>query len=238
MSKLENNSSAETDFQEFAYAVSHDFNAPLRAIIQFSRILAEENRDKLDEEAQEYLDLIMVSGTKMHCMLEGLLEFSRLDSQAKPLRQIDSAIVLQEAALVLATEISTSQTRIHTQNLPMMNADHDQLLQLFIILLRNAMLYQPKGQNPEITVSCQQDGVNLSIYFDDNGIGVNENYRERVFRPFQRLHNERDYPGIGMGLTLARKIARRHQGALELASNPLGGLRVKFCLPENLQEAR
>lgn len=219
-------------FKEFAYVVSHDLGTPLRAMIEFSKLLKEENSEALNEESQLYLSMIITNGEKAQAMLAGLLDYSRLNTSAKPSAPTDCNQLLRECQNALAEKISAHNAKLTVSSLPIMSSDAEQIKQLFMSLLDNAITYHVRGEAPAVSVSAERQAADWVFSVRDNGIGIDERFHERIFQPFKRLHPDGEYPGVGMGLALAKKVVERHGGRIWVDSSPGQGAAFLFSIPE------
>jgi len=220
-----------SEFKEYAYSVSHDLSAPVRAMVEFSKILASEHGDIINPERKEYLTLIVDNGQKLQRMMEGLLQYSRLNTMAKPFTDVDVGLILQDCKMIMQPEILSSRAEITIGDMPIVYADPDQLKQLFIILLTNAIVYQPEGQTPKIEISAEEKDAAWEFSIADNGIGIAPKFHKKIFGIFQRLHTDEEYTGVGMGLKLAHKILQRHAGDIWCESMSNNGTVFHFRLP-------
>lgn len=230
-----NNDVLLKEFAEFAYIVSHDLNTPLRHIREFSKLLIEKLGDNLDEEEQSYLDFIESSVHKSQEIINGLLSFSRLNTMIEPFSETDCHRILEATQLALRKKINASKAKITIKDnfLPILQCDVEQISQLFYSLLDNALTYQQAGNTPEITIAAQETNNHWQFSIKDNGIGIQQNNLKKVFTIFKRLHSNEEFPGLGMGLTLAKKIiADRHQGNIWLESEEGQGTTVYFTIPK------
>ncbi len=218
-------------FKEFAYIVSHDLNTPLRGVVEFSKLLKAEHHDVLNEEGKEYLALIIESGEKMQNMLVGLLDFSRLNTMSKPLSKVNCNKILEDCKVVLKDKIETTKGKLEIATLPLVMADADQLMQLFLALIDNSLKFHVAGATPHVWVSAERSGDIWVFTVRDNGIGIEHEFHKRVMQPFQRLHTDIEYSGVGMGLTLAKKIVDRHGGRIWIDSTLGQGSSFVFTLP-------
>ncbi len=223
--------------QDVVYRVSHDLGAPLRAVTSFSSILQEKYGSNLDDKGVTYLNFITDGGAKAQMMLAGLLQYSRLHTQARPPIFIDLGTVLDRVSDALEDKIAQTQAVINSDALPTVLADYDQMSQLFLALLDNALTYRAEGQAPQIRIKCKDLGNVWRISFEDQGIGLPEECCERVFQLFKRLHADDTYPGIGMGLAIARRIVERHNGSIGIEPMEPQGARCWFTLPKVTQDA-
>lgn len=233
LEKRESEIELAREFKDFAYIISHDFNSPLRAISTYTALLQEEHAPKLNDEAQAYLDHIMDNTLVMQHMLQGILSYSRLNTMAKTPSMVDSSIIAQQCLLLLQQKIHQRHANVALDQLPIVYADTDQLLQVFLALLDNAIKFSPKNRKPEIQFRAQEMRDTWHFILSDNGDGIPEDQREAVFKIFHRLNNEPEgeMKSTGMGLALAKKIILRHRGLIWLDTSEQGGLAVHFTLP-------
>ena len=219
------------EFKQFAYIVSHDLSTPVRGMVEFSKLLKAEAQEALSADAKEYLTLIVESGEKLQGMMVGLLDYSRLNTMSKPVAKVNCNSVLSDCQVVLKDKIKASKAKLDIATLPTVTADAEQLMQLFLMLLDNALKFQPEGNPPQISVSAEKKDAEWVFTIRDSGIGVEEQFYTRIFQPFQRLHTESEYPGTGMGLALAKKIVDRHGGQIWVHSTHDQGTAFCFTLP-------
>lgn len=217
------------EFQEYAYSVSHDLSAPVRAMVEFSKLLGSEHAEALNGEAREYLSLIVDNGEKLQQMMRGLLDYSRLNTAAQPYTVIDCHNLVQNCREVLTKDYPAAV--IEVEPLPTLEADGNQMKQLFLILLENACKFQPAGAVPQVKVSSVRQNDRWQFSIADNGIGIDARFRKKIFKLFQRLHAEGEYPGAGIGLALAQKIVTRHGGAIGCEAGTGQGSTFLFTLP-------
>ena len=225
------------EFKQFAYTVSHDLSTPLRGIVEFSKLLKTEAQESLNGEAKEYLALIVESGEKMQAMMAGLLDYSRLNTMRKPATRVNCNSILSDCQVVLRDKIQASKCTLDIAALPTITADAEQLMQLFLLLLDNALKFHATDIAPYIAVSAEHIEDEWQFLVNDNGIGIETQFHTRIFKPFQRLHGEDEYQGVGMGLTLAQKIVERHGGRIWVESNPQQGVSFIFTMPADKGQA-
>lgn len=231
MTQMNSHDVVAKDFKEFAYVVSHDLGAPLRAVVEFSQLLQHEHGDVLTEESELYLAMILRNGRRAQEMLSGLLEYSRLNTVVMPLAETDCSMLAHECVQGLSGLIEGRQARITLGPLPTLAADANQLQRLITSLLTNALIYSRVGVTPIISLTAEKYKNEYIFCVQDNGIGIDAKFHEKIFQPFRRLHSEGEYPGIGMGLTLARKILDRHEGRIWVESRAKCGAAFYFSLP-------
>ena len=220
------------EFRDFAYSVSHDLGAPARAVVEFSKLLKNEELEALTEDGKLYLSLIVSNGEKLQHMLSGLLDYSRLNTLAKTLSMVDCKVVLEHCQVVLKEKIKEKRAVLEITPLPHVRADAEQLMQLFLAVLDNALTFHLPDTAPYIQLSVTEEANGWRFSIRDNGIGIEPRFHKQIFDPFQRLHTQEEYPGIGMGLTLAQKIATRHGSRIGVDSMLHHGTTFYFTLPK------
>lgn len=214
------------EYKDYAYIVSHDLSAPARAIVEFSQLLQNEESGSLTEDAKLYLTMVMENGKKLQSMLAALLAYSRVDTSAKLPTSVDTQQIIEECCAALPQQ----GIKIDCQNLPILQADVDQVRQLFTALIGNSIKFIAPGQSPHIKILSRPEEQTWHFIVEDNGIGINPKFHERIFQVFQRLHTDNEYPGVGMGLALAKKIVTRHGGKIWVEPSELGGTAFHFIL--------
>ncbi|MBI5115634.1 HAMP domain-containing protein [Candidatus Poribacteria bacterium] len=214
---------------QFAYVASHDLQEPLRKISAFGDRLATKCRDSLDEQGRDYLDRMQSAAKRMQTLIEGLLLFSRVTTKAQPFVAVALSDVMREVLADLEIRIEQMGGRVECGELPTIDADPLQMRQLLQNLVGNALKFRRKEEAPVVTVSGRllnsieegsgkrQDGL-CEIIVQDNGIGFEEKYVDRIFGVFQRLHGRDEYEGTGIGLAICKKIVERHGGAIAARS--------------------
>ena len=224
--------SANDELQAFVYTISHDLGAPLRAVVSFSDMLAEKYAGKLDERGLRYLEFVLEGGHKAQAMLAGLLEYSRVATQAAPFAPVECGRVVGRCLHALADQIKESEAKVEVGPMPYVMGDGAQIFQVFAALLTNALTYHRPDAPPHIRLLAWTEGDHWKIAVRDNGIGVDPRFVGRIFEMFKRLHTDEEYPGAGMGLTLARRIVERHGGAIGCQPAEGGGTEFWFTLPQ------
>jgi signal transduction histidine kinase len=220
------------DLQEFSVIASHDLQEPLRKIRSFGDRLARKYKDALGEDGQDYLNRMTGAAKRMHELLEGLLKYSRVTTQANPLNSTDLNKVVEDTISDLEISIKAKGAGIEVGDLPIIQADEPQMRQLFQNLISNSIKYQPEGGRPQIKIYSRVEGKATSICVEDNGIGFEEECAETIFKPFQRLHGRQSiYDGTGMGLAICKKIVQRHGGRITAKSSPGEGSLFVIELP-------
>lgn len=197
------------ELEAFAYTVSHDLRAPLRAIDGFSKILIDEYAPQLSEEPRRYLGIVRQNTKQMGDLIDGLLSFSRLHRQALSKETIAPADLVRQAWENLAVERGGRQIELTIADLPRCQADPLLLKQVFVNFLSNALKYSRTRKIAKIEVGCTDAEV---YYIRDNGVGFDMRYCDKLFSVFQRLHTAAEYEGTGVGLAIVQRIIGRHGG--------------------------
>jgi len=219
------------DLEQFAYVASHDLQEPLRMVSSYTQLLAQRYEGQLDDKAKKYIDYAVDGAVRMQRLINDLLAYSRVSTQGKTLETIDSQLPLDEALLNLSAAIAENGVAVSRSSLPCVRADAAQLTQLFQNLLGNAIKFRG-GAAPLIHVSALDLGPDWRFSVEDNGIGIETRYADKVFVIFQRLHTRLEYPGTGIGLAMCKRIVERHGGRIWFESEPGRGSTFHFTLPK------
>lgn len=218
------------ELRQFAYVASHDLQEPLRTVASYAQLLAKRYRGKIDADADEFIRYMVEGVTRMHTLLNDMLAYSRVtETKDKVLLPASIDGVLNTAVLNLAATIKETAAEITHDPLPTVLGDEIQLTQVFQNLIGNAIKYR-SDQAPRIHVSAEQDRDDWIFSVQDNGIGIDPQYGERIFGIFKRLHG-RELPGTGMGLAICKRIIERHRGRIWVESQPGKGSTFRFTLP-------
>ncbi len=222
------------EVNDFAHLASHDLREPLRKLALFSDRLKNHMADKIDERGNDYLEIMNRAVQRLETQIEGLLNLSRVTTQGQPIQKIKLDRALQFVLNELAQEIEDSAAKIEYDSLPSVQADLVQMQQLFSNLLENAIKYCTPGKAPEIRVTAVKDETGFwLIGIHDNGIGIDPAQQSKIFKPFERLHGQKQYSGAGMGLSICKKIVQRHGGTLHVESDLGKGASFFIHLPES-----
>lgn len=230
------------ELQDFAYVASHDLQEPLRKIQAFGNLLDEEYGELLQKEGKDYLERMRNAASRMRGLIDDLLSFSRVATKGQAFVEVDLSEILNDVLLDLEVRIQETKAEIHVKKLPKIDADPFQMRQLFQNLLSNALKFHKKGRAPIITVSAKlkTNGARhipyCTLTFEDNGIGFNEKYIDRIFTVFQRLHGKESYEGTGIGLAVCRKIVERHGGSITATSKLGVGSVFSITIPAELRK--
>ena len=219
------------DLEQFAYVASHDLQEPLRMISSYTQLLARRYKGKLDQDADDFIGYTVDGASRMQQLINDLLAFSRVGTRGKPLEPISSQAALDLALENLQTAIEESHAQVTQDTLPGVLADDLQLMQLFQNLIGNAIKFQ--GDKPPCIHIGVEDAEKEWVFtVQDNGIGIDPQYFERIFIIFQRLNKRDQFPGTGIGLAICKKIVQRHGGRIWADSKPGLGSTFYFTLPK------
>ncbi|PCR90388.1 PAS domain S-box protein [Natrinema ejinorense] len=216
--------------EQFAYAASHDLQEPLRMVTSYLQLIGDQYGDALDEDGEEFLEFAVDGAERMRQMIDGLLEYSRIETRGDPFEPVDLDDVLDDVRKDLQMRIDESNAEITTDDLPRVDGDDSQLRQVFQNLLSNAIEYS-EDKPPQVDISATRDDDQWVISVRDDGIGIDPDKQERIFEVFQRLHTHEEHSGTGIGLALARRIVERHDGEIWVDSEPDEGSTFSFTLP-------
>jgi light-regulated signal transduction histidine kinase (bacteriophytochrome) len=213
---------------------SHDLQEPLRAINSYTQLLARKYQGNLDAKADKYIGYIVEGATRMQQLINDLLNFSRVGTQAKELEAIACEAVLSKVLSNLKVAIAESRTVVTHDPLPTVMGDEIQLIQLFQNLIGNAVKFR-REERLQVHISAVPRENEWVFSISDNGIGMESEYFERIFTLFQRLHSKSEYPGTGIGLAVCKKIVERHQGRIWVESTLGVGSTFHFTIPRTRQ---
>ncbi|MDR3712965.1 MAG: ATP-binding protein [Puia sp.] len=218
------------EMEQFAYIASHDLREPLRTISSFAALLKDQYYQKLDGNANQYIDFLTQSSDRMGILIKDLLDYSRL-GKSKDLHRIDTYDILEEVLADLDSIIQGNQAAITARHLPVIEGYRTELKLLFQNLLTNAIKFRKRETPPQISIDAEKtDGV-WTFSFRDNGIGIEKQHQERIFIIFQRLHTRKEYEGSGIGLAHCKKIVELHGGRIWVESSPGEGSTFFLTLP-------
>jgi light-regulated signal transduction histidine kinase (bacteriophytochrome) len=228
---------SNTELEQFAYVASHDLQEPLRKVASFCQLLERRYGDKLDERGIEYIGFAVDGAKRMQALINDLLTFSRVGKLNTLQTEVDLDATLDSAMSNLATAIEESDAEVvrPRQPLPKIVGDPMLLTMLWQNLIGNAVKFQHKDRRPRVVIECrpgtgnQRDEWLLTV--SDNGIGIPEEFADKVFVIFQRLHGREVYAGTGVGLALAKKIVEHHGGTIRIDTSYTDGTRFEFTLP-------
>jgi signal transduction histidine kinase len=222
---------SNAELEQFAYVASHDLQEPLRMVSSYTQLIVRRYGERLDSDGKEFMDFIVDGAARMKQLIEDLLAYSRVGTRGKELKATDCEVVLQKALTNLRATVEASSALVTHDPLPTIEADATQLVQLFQNLIGNAIKF--RGTNaPCVHVSAKEQDDAWLFGVEDNGIGIDPQYSERIFMVFQRLHNKAEYPGTGIGLAICKKVVDRHGGRIWVESKSDCGSNFYFTLPK------
>ncbi len=218
------------DLEQFAYAITHDLQEPLRAVSGFVRLLEHRCPAKLDTKMREYIHGAAEGAQRMDQLITDLLAYSRVGTQGRQTAATDLGEPLKAALRNLQFAIRAAKASVTNDPLPTVVVDGVQMSQLFQNLLANAIKFRNEAA-PEIHVGARAEPGHWVIFVRDNGIGIDPQYFQRIFQVFQRLHTRTKYPGTGIGLSICKKIVEQHGGKIWVESQPEQGSTFYFSIP-------
>ncbi len=201
-------------------------------VSNYTQMLASRYGDKLDTDANEFIEFAVDGAKRMQELIHDLLQFARVGTRGKEFKPTSLNKIVDAAVANLTGSIEESGASVAVDQLPSLRCDAGQLTQVFQNLIGNALKFRQPGRGPVVTVSAApvEDGWDIAVA--DNGIGIEPQYFERIFQMFQRLHGRGEYEGTGIGLALCKKIVERHDGHITVTSSPGEGTTFTIHLPQ------
>ena len=221
---------SNADLEQFAYVASHDLQEPLRMVASYVQLLSRRYKGKLDADADTFIAYAVDGATRMQALINDLLAFSRVGTRGKEPVPVPMERCLERARVHLRLALQESGAEVKAEPLPWVKGDESQLVQLLQNLVGNAVKFRGEAP-PRIRLSATSEGDTVTFAVEDNGIGIEPQYHERIFAIFQRLHGKEEYPGTGIGLSICKKIVERHGGRIWVESTPGQGTTFRFTLP-------
>jgi len=211
---------------------SHDLQEPLRMVSSFTQLLQQRYRDRLDDDAHEFIQFAVDGASRMQRLINDLLEFSRVSTKGKPLALVALNEVLDTVRANLVVLIEEAGAMVTNGQLPSVMGDPTQLSQLLQNLIGNAIKFRGAAAPRVHVAACEREGEWM-FAVKDNGIGIEPEYFDRIFVIFQRLHAVTDYPGTGIGLAVCKRIVERHRGRMWVESESGQGTTFFFTIPKS-----
>ncbi len=199
------------DLEQFAYVASHDLQEPLRMVSSYMQLIDRRYKDRLDQDARDFIAYAVDGAVRMQNLIDSLLEYSRLQSRKKPFAAVNLTKVFGQALLDLEGRILETGAQITAGSLPVVRGDAVQLGRVFQNLIGNALKFRGE-KTPEVRVEAEEFSTHWKITVRDNGIGIEPEHQKKLFKIFQRLHSRAEYPGTGIGLAVCKRIIERHGG--------------------------
>jgi PAS domain S-box-containing protein len=223
------------DLQQFAYVASHDLKTPLRSISGFTQLLERKYAHNFEEGAQSLIKRTQAATQRLEQLTDDLLAFARVNSDVTPLVRLDLKEVAVEVTQLLDAAIRETGAIVVVQDLPEVRGNRNQLVQLLLNLVGNALKYC-KDRPPVIRISATGQGVDWVVSVEDNGIGIEPKHFDRIFEVFKRLHSQNEYSGTGIGLAVCRRVVHHHGGKIWLTSTLGQGSIFYFTIPAIILE--
>ena len=227
---------ANHELSQFAFIASHDLQEPLRTIISFIGLLEEDYADTFDDDGKQYLKFITESSQRMQDLIKGLLDFSRVGRDVVP-EFVDCNSLVQAIKDDLSVNLTECGGIIESDNLPSFHAFKTEMRLLLQNLISNSLKFSQPNVPPVVKIAAERQGGMWQFTVTDNGIGIPEEYRDRVFRIFQRLHGKNEFEGTGIGLAHCKKIVALHGGDIWIGDAPSQGCRIFFTVKDMQDEA-
>lgn len=234
------------ELEDFAFVASHDLQEPLRKIRAFGNRIEDGYGDVIDERGRDFLNRMLNAAERMSMLISDLLSFSRVSTRGKEFSEVDLNAVVASVLDDLEIVIEETNATVEVSTLPVIHGDKTQIDQLLLNLVSNALKFKQENVSPVIKISSRpSDESELTglhqvdefdwktITIEDNGIGFDQSFAEKIFAPFQRLHGRSAYKGTGIGLAVCRRIVERHNGHIKATSEPGKGARFAIVIPVN-----
>jgi PAS domain S-box-containing protein len=225
------------ELERFAYVASHDLQSPLRTIASYLQLLEMRYKDKLDKEAMEFIDFSVGGAKRMQTVISELLNYSKISSSHKPFTKNNLHEIVTEVVKNLDGNIRATEATVEVSDLPALVCVPGQMYQLFQNLIDNGMKFV-KERKPIVKISATELEDEWEFKVSDNGIGIKEEFREKIFQIFQRLHTQTEYPGTGVGLAICKKIVEIHGGKIWVNSRIGEGTTFHFTVSKHLESTK
>jgi light-regulated signal transduction histidine kinase (bacteriophytochrome) len=230
-----NLASVNKELEQFIYSASHDLQEPIRMVIIYLQLIQKKYKDKLDNEANDFINFAMEGSNRMRSLILSLLDYSNVNIEL-PFETIEVNELLNAVLKDLSNQIKDSNAVITVEPLPVIFGNNVLIRQLFQNLISNAIKF--KGErNPEIVISGKKNNDEFLFSIKDNGIGIQKEYAEKLFTIFQRLNTREQYPGTGIGLVICKKIVEKHGGKIWFESEFGRGATFYFTIKEKIRKS-
>ena len=224
------------ELENFAYVASHDLQEPLRMITSFLQLFEKKYRDNLDDTGTKYIQFAVGGAVRMNRLILDLLEYSKVGTKHHVMVEVDLNEIINEVLENFSQKVAESNALIYVETLPTMkHAIRSQMYQLFQNLISNALKYQNDNKKPVINISCEEQIDEFIFKISDNGIGIPESFKDKIFVIFQRLHGKNEYSGTGIGLAICKKIVELHGGKIWIDPKVTSGSTFYFSIPKEMK---
>lgn len=226
---MKNLEASNKELEQFAYIASHDLQEPLRMVASYTQLLERRYKDKLDQDAHDFINFAVDGANRMQRLINDLLDYSRVTTKGKEPQLLDSNYILGQALINLHEVIEDSSAIITKDKLPQIMADEGQLIRVFQNLIANSIKFT-KNVVPQIHIGVEEQSDAWLFSVKDNGIGIDKEFEGKIFVIFQRLHTRDEYPGTGIGLAICKRIIERHGGKIWIEPAPGQGTIFFFTI--------
>jgi signal transduction histidine kinase len=216
---------------QFAFIAAHDLREPLRSVVSFTQLLKKKYSSDLESKANDYMNYVIDGAMKMKSLLDDLLAYSEIGSYKKPFENFDANKIVKSVLSDLKIIIEKNKAKVEVKDLPEIKADKSEIKKVFHHLILNAIKYSGE-KDPEIHISATDKENKWRFSIQDNGIGIDEKFHERIFLIFQRLNKKGDISGTGIGLAICKKVIDYHKGEIWVESEPDQGSTFYFTIPK------
>ena len=228
---LEELERSNKELKSFAHITSHDLQEPLRTITSYSQLIERRYKRQLDPDADEFLKYMVSDAKRMKSMIQGLLDYSHVEAKGNEFKEVNTEKALDTALSNLQHSIEQCHAEVTHDPLPPVFADENQIVNVFQNLIDNALKFRKKDETPKIHISAKKDDNNQIFSIKDNSIGIEDQYFDKIFEVFKRLHAIGEYEGAGIGLSIVKRIIDRHGGHIWVESSPGRGSTFYFTIP-------
>jgi PAS domain S-box-containing protein len=237
--KTEELERSNAELEHFAYIASHDLQEPLRAISSYLQLIERKSYyETFDEKGKDYFKRVINGAKRMQDMINDLLQYSRVVSNRDKFAPCDCNELIVEVINNLRVLIKETEARIHSGPMPIVNGNQNQLLRVFQNIIGNGLKFRKEDQSPVIEIQAVRENNKWLFSFEDNGIGIKEESKERIFEIFQRLNARDKYPGTGIGLAVCKKAIANHGGEIWVESEVGKGSTFYFSIPDKKENER
>jgi PAS domain S-box-containing protein len=221
------------ELERFAYVASHDLQSPLKTIISFLQLLDQRYGSQVNADGKEFIDYCISASSRMRQLISDLLNYSRLNTEPRPFEWVEMSDIMFIVTKNLESNIDSKNAIIEFSNLPKVFAEPYKISQILQNLVDNAMKFV-KDKDPQILVYGSETPTHWQISVQDNGIGIKDEFKEKIFLIFQRLHNDTEYSGTGIGLAICKKVVDIHHGQIWVDSKIGEGTTFHFTISKSL----